>query len=137
MVDRQKLSNRLNALEDYLTEIRALAALPREKFIREPSFHHLAERYLHLACEAVLDMANHVISEEGYRQPGTNEESITVLEEEGILSPELAERLRRWMGFRNVLVHLYLEIDHGRVYDAMTEDLGDLEEFASRISTFL
>lgn len=137
MVDRQRLSNRLNALEGYLTEIKALAALPRDEFIREPSYHHLAERYLHLACEAVLDMANHIISEEGFRQPGTNKEAMTVLEQEGVLSPDLAERLRKWMGFRNVLVHLYLEIDHGRVYDAMAEDLGDLEEFASRMAGYL
>ena len=99
--------------------------------------HQLAERYLHLACEAVLDIANHIIAEEGLPQPGTNKESITILEKEGILSPDLAERLRKWMGFRNVLVHLYMEIDHGRVYDAMSEDLGDLEEFAAKAAEFL
>jgi uncharacterized protein YutE (UPF0331/DUF86 family) len=41
------------------------------------------------------------------------------------------------MSFRNVLVHLYLDIDHGRVYDAIREDLGDFEAFASAMSRFL
>jgi uncharacterized protein YutE (UPF0331/DUF86 family) len=54
-----------------------------------------------------------------------------------MIDRDLSERLKRWMGFRNVLVHLYLEIDHGRVYDAIQEDLGDLEDFAAIIARLL
>ncbi len=54
-----------------------------------------------------------------------------------MIDGDLAERLKRWMGFRNILVHFYLAIDHGRVYDAMQEDLGDLEAFAANMSRFL
>jgi len=38
---------------------------------------------------------------------------------------------------RNLLVHLYLEIDHGRTYDAISEDLDDLHAFASRMARML
>lgn len=41
------------------------------------------------------------------------------------------------MGFRNVLVHLYLDIDHGRSHDAIREDLGDLERFAVAMARLL
>lgn len=54
-----------------------------------------------------------------------------------VLSSSLAERLKRWMGFRNLLVHIYLEIDHGKSYDAIREDLGDLEEFATILAPLL
>ncbi len=60
-----------------------------------------------------------------------------MLEEEGLIDEDLSDRLQRWMGFRNILVHLYLEIDHSRVYDAIREDLGDLEGFAARMARFL
>jgi len=60
-----------------------------------------------------------------------------VLEEEGVIDEDLSERLQRWMGFRNILVHLYLEIDHSRVYDAIQADLGDLEAFAAAMARFL
>lgn len=36
---------------------------------REPALHHLGERLLHLAYECILDIAHHVIAEQGYR-PG-------------------------------------------------------------------
>ena len=49
----------------------------------------------------------------------------------------LAKRLKGWMGFRNVLVHLYLEIDHDRSYDTICNELGDLEEFRRSMGRLL
>lgn len=137
MVDRDTLSSRLSALENYLAELRAFREVSREEFIREPALHHLAERYLHLACEAVLDIAHHVISDLGFRQAAGYRDTMDVLREEGLIEAGLAERLKGWMGFRNVLVHLYLQIDHGRSWDAIQEDLGDLEKFAAAVSRLL
>lgn len=137
MVDQEKLSSRLSALEGYLAELRTFQDVPRERFIEEPALHHLAERYLHLACEAVLDIAQHVIADQGFPQAISYRNSIEVLQREGLIDRDLSERLQRWMGFRNVLVHLYLEIDHGRVHDAIREDLGDLTEFAAGMARLL
>jgi len=137
LVDRDTLSTRLSALGTYVAELKTFSKVSRDEFVREPALHHLAERYLHLACESVLDIAQHVISDEGYRQPDSNKQAIEILREEGVLDDALAERLKRWMGFRNLLVHLYLEIDHGRAYDAIVEDLGDFDAFAARMVRFL
>ncbi len=137
MVDRRKLSSRLSALEGYLTELRSFRTVSRERFIREPALHHLAERYLHLACESVLDIAQHVIADRGYPQASSYRNAVEVLGEEGLIDDDLSERLQRWMGFRNILVHLYLEIDHGRVYDAIQEDLKDFETFAASMTQLL
>ena len=137
MVDRDALSSRLSALESYLAELRSFQRLSREEFVREPAFHHLAERYLHLACESVLDVAHHVIADQGFRQAKGYKDTMDVLREENLIDADLAERLKGWMGFRNVLVHLYLEIDHGRSYDAIKEDLGDLESFAAAMARLL
>jgi uncharacterized protein YutE (UPF0331/DUF86 family) len=137
VVDQHVLSSRLDALESYLTELRTFRELDRERFVREPALHHLAERFLQLACESVLDVAHHVISDEGYRQARSYKDAMDVLRDEGLIESGLAERLKSWMGFRNVLVHLYMDIDHGRSYDAIRDDLGDLEEFASAMARLL
>jgi uncharacterized protein YutE (UPF0331/DUF86 family) len=54
-----------------------------------------------------------------------------------VIERDVADRLAEWMGFRNVLVHLYSKIDHGRAYDAITRDLGDLEDFVRSMARFL
>lgn len=137
MVDRQKLSSRLSALEGYLAELRGFRRYDQDRFLNEPAIHHLAERYLHLACECVLDIAHHVIADAGFDLPATYRDTMDVLQREGLIDEELATRLKDWMGFRNVLVHLYIEIDHARTYRAIQEDLGDLERFAGAMAELL
>lgn len=135
MVDRDVLSIRMNALGSYLAELRSFRHCSREEFIREPALHHLAERYLQLACESTLDIACHLIADKGFRQ--ATSDTMDVLYQEGLIDADLAERLKRWMSFRDALVHLYLEIDHGRSYDAIREDLGDLERFTAAMARLL
>ena len=151
MVDRDALSARLNALEGYLAELRTFRTRSRAEFVREPALHHLAERFLQLACECVLDIAHHVIADQGYRQPSSYKDPMDVMKEEGLLDDDLADwaesagvlavaladRLKGWMGFRSLLVHFHLDVDHGRPFDAIQNDLGDLEAFARSMAPLL
>lgn len=131
MVDRDALSSRLSALAGYLKELREFRGLPRERFVREAALHHLAERYLHLATECAIDIAHHLVSDLGLPIPQTYKEAFDTLATAGLLPADLAEKLKSWVGFRNILVHLYLVIDHGLSYDAIVDDLEDLEAFAA------
>lgn len=127
----------MSALEGYRARLESFRRLRREDFLADEDVHQLAARYLQLACECVLDLAQHVIADEGFRQPADYKDAIAVLREEGILDPELASRLQGWMGFRNVLVHLYLDLDHQRSWVAIQHELGDLDSFAARMARFL
>jgi uncharacterized protein YutE (UPF0331/DUF86 family) len=130
MVDREIVSRRLEALRGYLDKLAAFREVGEDEFVREAALHDLAERYLHLAVEASLDLANHWIADRGLRTPDANRDTFTVLEEAGELPGDLAERLRGWAGFRNILVHEYLAIDHGIAWRAIRDELGDLETLA-------
>ena len=129
MVDQETFSRRLAVLDSYLARAQALGATTETEFVTTPSVHDLAERYLHLAAEAMIDLANHWIAEEGLRSPASNRDTFHVLEEAGEFPHELAERLRGWAGFRNVLVHEYAHIDHSISWRAIHNDLDDLVAF--------
>ena len=118
-------------MHGYLRKLKGFLEVDEAEFVREPALHDLAERYLHLAVEACLDLANHWIAERSLPTPDANRDTFTILEREGELTPELAERLRGWAGFRNILVHEYVEIDHSIAFRAIRDELGDLESFAS------
>ena len=130
MVDREIFSRRLAALRGYLDKLRAFRATTEQEFRGSPAIHDLAERYLHLAMECVLDLANHFIADAALATPETNQDSFRRLEEAGAIPAELAARLRAWAGFRNVLVHEYLEIDHRIAWNAIQNELRDLDAFA-------
>lgn len=131
MVDADVLRRRLDALTSYLARLERFRSVPRDTFVAEPDVHHLAERYLHLAMETVLDIANHLISDASLDAPETYRDAFAILARAGIVDPELARRLQLWAGFRSVLVRAYLAIDHGLAWDALTRDLGDLRAFAA------
>ena len=126
MVDQEIFSRRLDALDVYLERAKRLGKVSAAEFTSTPGIHDLAERYLHLATEAAIDLANHWIADRALRTPESNRDTFSVLEESGELDADLAERLRGWAGFRNVLVHQYASIDHGIAYRAIQEDLDDL-----------
>ena len=129
MVDQEIFSRRLDALDSYLDRAAALGKVDETTFLADPAIHDLAERYLHLATEAAIDLANHWISTVGLRPPETNRDTFSVLEEAGEVSSDLAEKLRGWAGFRNVLVHQYANIDHATSYRAIRDHLGELRSF--------
>ena len=129
MVDAEIFSRRLDALEGYLGRLRSLGEAAEPEYLAEPGIHDLAARYLHLAAEAAIDLANHWIADRGLRTPESNRDAFTVLEEAGEIRTALAERMRGWAGFRNVLVHEYINIDHRIAYAAIRDELDDLEAF--------
>ena len=137
MVDREVFDRRLGKLEELLRDLRRLATAPKREFLRDRSAQAQAERWLHLAAECTLDLANHLIADRGWRTPAAYRESFQILREEGVLSEELATKMEGWAELRNVLVHLYLNVDHERVWQILADDLNQLEEFAAAMARAL
>ena len=134
MVDRSVFQRRLAKLEQLLANLKPLTQIERPDFLADPAVQAQAERWMHLAAECAIDLANHLIADRGWRMPTTNRETFQVLAENGALPKDLAERMEGWAGFRNILVHLYLEIDQDTVFDILTRDLHELRAYAARLA---
>ncbi len=137
MVDHETLARRLRALEDYENKLANFASFSEEEFLREDPLHDLAERYLHLAVECMIDMGNHILSESSCASPDSYREVFAELAKQGLIAPDLAARLQGWASFRNVLAHLYLDIDHRISWRAIRSELGDLAEFREAVIALL
>ena len=90
------------------------------------------EHGLQLAAQAALDVATHLGSALGY-DPVTYGSSIDCLVEAKVLPANFGDRFRRIAGFRNVLVHGYLDVDLDLVTQILSERLDDFEEFARHV----
>jgi uncharacterized protein YutE (UPF0331/DUF86 family) len=93
----------------------------------------LLELNLQRAVQAAIDLAAHVVSTEGYGMPGTLAETFTLLERQEVIPPELAERLRRMSGFRNIAIHEYATIDPEIVRSIVDDHLDDLRELCRSV----
>ena len=137
MLDIEGIQKRLDKLDRYVQILQELQAADRVQFVRDYRLHGLAERYLHLSIECLLDISNMLVSGLGLRKPERYQEAVDILAEASVLSHELASRLAGVAGFRDILVHEYLEVDRGLVYQYLQENLGDLEAFAQEVIRFV
>lgn len=131
MTDAELVAKKLAFVETCVRELRTLARPERiAEDVREQRF---VEHTLQLAIQAALDVASHLVSDERLGEPETNRDVFRLLERAGIVPSELGARLELMAGFRNVVVHLYQEVDLGIVRDVVENHLDDLLEFVAAI----
>jgi uncharacterized protein YutE (UPF0331/DUF86 family) len=85
----------------------------------------------------VLDVGNHLLAGAFSRTPETYEQILDALTTEGVLSAALRAELKGLGGFRNVLVHGYLDVDIERVIRALDRAPERFESFAAEIHRWL
>ena len=130
MVDRDLVLAKVETLERSLVRIDSararagLDALDRQDII---------VLNLQRAVQAMLDLAAHVVAREGLGIPDELAASFALLKRAEILDDDLAERMRRMTGFRNVAVHEYRKLDPAVVDSIVRDRLGDLRTFAKTI----
>ena len=138
MVDRHVVRARVARIREYLALLRKIRGMADERrFVGDPLIYGNAERYLQLAIQAVLDVSNHIVADLGVNLPAENRELFDLLAKRKIVSTRLARKLAPMAGFRNLLVHEYLEIDRHRVYAILKNDLGDFDAFIKAVSKLL
>jgi len=137
MVNVEVIRRRLNKLDEYLAVLRGIQKYQLQEFLTNPEHYGSAERFLQLAIETTMDIGNHIIADENLGQINWYSDIPTILCERKYISDELHEKWIRMIGFRNILVHDYLEINREIVYRVMQDNLQDLEELKRVFATFL
>lgn len=135
MVDPLRVRRLLQALT------RALGTLERESGAPEarradPMWLAGVEFTFVNAIEACIDMAQHLASSEGWGPPHSNAESMRVLGRNGVLTADVAEEMVLAVGFRDVLVHQYADVDHA-VTLARLADHAVLKAYARAVAAFV
>ena len=131
MTESHLVAKKLALIETYLRELRT-EGHPEQitTDLRELRF---SEHTLQIAIQAALDVASHIVSDERLGEPVTNRELFDLLARHNWIDQQLADRLRRMVGFRNLLVHGYAEVDPLVVKDVVERHIGDLDAFVAVI----
>ncbi|MBI4951830.1 MAG: DUF86 domain-containing protein [Myxococcales bacterium] len=131
MTDAELVQKKLALVETYVAELRRLARPEHiESDVRERRF---VEHTLQIAIQACQDVASHLVSDERLGEPDSNQELFDLLARAGLVDPDLATRMRRAVGFRNILVHGYASVDARVVRDVLEHRLDDLLAFVASV----
>lgn len=136
MVDERRVVRLLQRITNELAYLHARAKEDRAALLNdEERLSGLKYRFV-TTIEGVINVAQHLCASEGWGPPRDNGDAVRLLGTHGVLDDPLAERVVRAVGFRNLLVHQYVEIDDDRTV-AHLDDLADLDAFVAQVATWV
>lgn len=124
MTDPDLINKKLAFIESCVADLRRLAVA--ENLASDLKERRFVEHTLQLAIQACLDAASHIVSDDRLGEPQTNQDLFRLLQQAGLISREIAENLRAAVGFRNILVHGYADVDDRVTLDVLENHLDDL-----------
>lgn len=137
MVDRDKVEGLIRHLQEYTGFLRDIAQQDRGAFLEDYKSIGSARYYLQVSIETCINIANHIIATEGLRAPQDYRDSFAVLNQAGILPDDLTQTMRELAGLRNLLGHVYWDVDDEVIYEGIHAELEDLETFVGHIMVLL
>ena len=81
-------------------------------------------------CQAAIDLAAHLVRTNKFGIPQDNRELFQLLEQNRLISKKLSRNLQAMVGFRNLAVHDYHELNLDIVQGIIKNNLIDFQEFS-------
>ncbi len=131
--DQPRVRERIQYIETCLGRLESLRTLPSDEFLADFRNVESAKHLLQTAIEAMMDIASHILARRRLPTPHEGAEIFRRLGEAGLLPAERVQTYAQMVRFRNLLVHLYQEVDAERVYEVLQNDLGDVRRFIAEM----
>ena len=129
MVDHDLIIVKAGSVKKHLRRIAEKSGVDLDAFLKDLDRQEIISFNLHLALVNCIDLAAHIISEEGLGVPGSASEMFYLLEENGFLSRQITEKMIKAVGLRNLIVHEYSKIDLKRLLEIIQKDIKDIDDF--------
>jgi len=137
MIDIELVRRKLSRLNMYLEKLKPISQKSLEEYKSDFYLKSSAERFIQLIVECAIDINNHIVVETENRPPEDYSVSFIRAADPGLISRELAEKLKGSAGMRNILVHEYMDIDDEKVYKAIFLAFQDYNEYIKQVDGFM
>lgn len=120
-----------------LNALKRFERLTLEDYLNNYEMQLAVERSLELIIQASLDINRYLLKRVHKINPKKNSEVFFASGQYGLLTPELGAQLSEFGKFRNVLVHLYEDIDPNQVFSTIRETLEIYPIYARQIIEYI
>ena len=104
-----------------------------EEYLSSQDNIDIAERNIHVAIEACMDIGKIIIANKNLKEPVDNKGIFAILAEAGIINKKSLGFLMPMAGTRNILVHGYDRVDSALIYGIIKNHLQDFDEFLGQV----
>lgn len=133
---REKVDHILRTLEERASWLMEVRELPEAEW-EGPALVWAAERAMHVAIECTVDAANEIIDALVMREPGSYEDILRVLMEEGVVTKEWFEAYVGVLAFREKLVRGYTSLPGSEVVQAVRVYAPLFQPYAAAVRNYL
>ena len=133
MVDTDLILAKAGSVKRHLNRVFEKRNTDLRTFLKNIDIQESVLFNIQMAIQNCIDIAAHIISDEGFGVPGSTNEMFYLLEENGYLDNEITEKMVKAVGLRNLVVHEYSKIDLERIFEVTQKDITDLNEFLKSI----
>lgn len=133
-MDREVIEAKLESLRRCCERVREKCPPTAEMLAEDVDAQDILALNLSRAVQLCVDLAAHLVAGMNTVPPATMGQAFTTLADNGCISSDLAQRMKRAVGFRNIAVHNYEAINWHVVHAIATQRLDDFREFAKAVA---
>ena len=132
MLEKDVILSKISIIKNCLNTIKRATDLNSDK-LDDTIVQDVFVLNIQRAVQAAIDIANVLISQKALKLPATYKDCFKILSENKLIDKALCEKMIKMVGFRNIAVHDYQQIDVGILKSILNEHLVDFEEFYTEI----
>jgi len=132
-IDKKVIGEKLISLNRCLERIKLHTPANVEALQNDFDVQDIICLNIQRAVQISVDIAAHILAEQLHEQTPTMAETFLTLSKYGILESQLASRLAKAVGFRNIAVHEYDTLDMNILYSIITKEIGCFYEFLDTV----
>ena len=137
MPEQQLIKELLLELERALSVLKKYQARSQKEIETDIGVLYAVEHAFQLAIQNMIDISMHILFELGETKVADYTTALIKLGQYEIVPQEYATKISKMAGFRNVIVHGYIQIDLNRIYDNLQNNLEDFEYFIKYLLVYI
>lgn len=132
-MDREVIEQKIESLRRCVERVRQKTPATAAALAGDPDAQDILTLNLTRAVQLCVDIGAHLIAAQNKAAPDTMGQTFDVLADMGVTSAELAVRMKKAVGFRNIAVHNYEAIDWEITHAIAARHMGDFAAFAAAV----
>lgn len=137
MTKLELVAIKTSRIQGRLQRIRLGLAIGAEQF---PSRVDLVEQVafnMFLAMQESVDLASHIVTDEGWGTPASLGDTFTFLQQHGVIAAETALAMRLGTKLRNLIAHAYGDVDPSKLFSAASTGVVQIERFLAETGAWV
>jgi uncharacterized protein YutE (UPF0331/DUF86 family) len=136
LVNKSVILRKVSLIRHNLSRLKEKENVSLESLKNDLDIQDIVLHNLQLAIQGCIDIGSHLISDEGWGVAGSLNEIFHILQNKGVIKAEMVEKIISMVGFRNILVHEYENVNFDIVYNILHHHLRDINEYLLAIVNY-